>query len=702
MRILEHNQITYNQLKPYIDSHQDCCVVNPCGSGKSSIIEAIVSDYDNSNILIVTKQANASNYYRTKSKVFRKSRVPIITYNALYNCFKNDDIDRFKDMDICIFDEAHYIGAQKWSMAVEQLRETSGCVSIGVTATPQRFVDQGTGKSIVDLFDKNSVGNYTVKQLQRQGVFIEPEYIVSLATLDKEIDKRLEWLSDAEMPDEKKKTYICKLESAKKIWENECQPSLVMKKVLPKYLYKKQGNKILVFSKNTDTITQDKQFIINILNSQFPGKKIQAYEYSYKTSEKEFKEFLSDNTNYINVLFSVNKVCETIHISDLNILIFLRGSVSNRIITQQIGRINDVNNKHKSLIIDMVDNLSRYGSVQNENVNVFEVKQKDNRPPNLNYNLKYVNKIVHIFDDIDRISSGVTYYQYHGFRGTIKQICYVFRRNFTSVSKLLGEGYDLHDAMALTPRKKRKYMDDNKYIMDMDYLPKEILSLDDFDFVLSEKERELVEKYNKTIYDIAESKHCKDEDIIADCQLYLCKVIHDFINQPHDTDMYENTYVYNKIAQFMLRRIRLKNDETNLVEYLNEDYEYDMENLIIAEIDKENMKMQLLDALNIHNKQLIIVTMLRYGLDSLAHKFIIKDDNGKKQTIEQYTGFDFNGTKTLREIGELCHLTNERIRQIEAKALRVLRRRIYSWKDIRKRKIRFEGLESYYNEYLKN
>ena len=67
MQTLEHNQITYNQLKPYIDSHQDCCVVNPCGSGKSSIIEAIVSDYGNSNILIVTKQANASNYYRTKS-----------------------------------------------------------------------------------------------------------------------------------------------------------------------------------------------------------------------------------------------------------------------------------------------------------------------------------------------------------------------------------------------------------------------------------------------------------------------------------------------------------------------------------------------------------------------------------------------------------------------------------------------------------
>lgn len=669
MQILEHNQITYNQLKHYIDSHQDCCVVNPCGSGKSSIIEAIVSDYNDLNILIITKQANASNYYRTKSEVFRKSSVPIITYNALYNCFKNDDIDRFKDMDICIFDEAHYIGAQKWSMAVEQLREISGCVSIGVTATPQRFADQGTGKSIVDIFDKNSVGNYTMKQLQRQGVFIEPEYIVSLATLNKEIDKRLEWLSDAEMSDEKKKTYICKLESAKKIWENECQPSLVMKKILPKYLYKKQGNKILVFSKNTDAIAQDKQFIMNILNRQFPGKKIQAYEYSYKTSEKEFEEFLSDNTNYINVLLSVNKVCETIHISDLNILIFLRDSISNRIITQQIGRINDVNNKHKSLIIDMVDNLSRYGSVKNENVSVLGVKQKDDEQQNLNYNLKYVNKIVHIFDDIDRISSGVKYYQYHGFRGTIRQICYVFRHDFTSVSKLLDKGYGLHDAMALTPRKKHKYTDDNKRVMNMDYLPKEILNPDDFNFVLSEKEKELVTKYNKTIYAIAESKHCKDEDIIADCQLYLCKVIHDFTNQPYDTDMYENTYVYNKVAQFMLRRIRLKNDETNLIGYLDEHYGYNIENSIIEQIDKENMNMKLLDLLQTLTKKQAVVLMLRYGLNPLDYE--------KEQTFEEYAGFDFDKPKTLKAIGELLCVQQERIRQIEAQALRTLRHRIH-------------------------
>ena len=120
-----------------------------------------------------------------------------------------------------------------------------------------------------------------------------------------------------------------------------------------------------------------------------------------------------------------------------------------------------------------------------------------------------------------------------------------------------------------------------------------------------------------------------------------------------------------------------------------------METPIIEKIDREDMEIQLSNLLYTLPNQSVIVIMLRYGLNSLAHEFIIKDYNEKKQTIEEYTGFDFHGSKTLREIGELFYLSPTRIGQIEAKALRVLRRRIY-------RKIRFEKLVGYQNEYLEN
>ena len=126
-----------------------------------------------------------------------------------------------------------------------------------------------------------------------------------------------------------------------------------------------------------------------------------------------------------------------------------------------------------------------------------------------------------------------------------------------------------------------------------------------------------------------------------------------------------------------------------------------METPIIEKIDREDMEIQLSNLLHTLTNQSVIVVMLRYGLNSLAHEFIIKDHNGKEQTIEEYTGFDFHGSKTFREIGELCYLTHTRISQIEAKALRVLRRRIYR-EDLLNGKMRFEKLVGYQNEYLEN
>ena len=164
MQLLEHNILTYNDLKQYIDNNQDCCVVNPCGSGKSSIIASIISDYHDKRILVITKQKNAANYYYNICDSFKQHKVPVITYNKLYNMYLDNSLNTLSNIDICIIDEAHYIGANKWSKAISQLKEISECIFIGVTATPQRFEDQGTEKTIVDLFVSKL---YVVKSSER-------------------------------------------------------------------------------------------------------------------------------------------------------------------------------------------------------------------------------------------------------------------------------------------------------------------------------------------------------------------------------------------------------------------------------------------------------------------------------------------------------------------------------------------------------
>ena len=88
--MLKHNEITYNQVKSFIENGQDCCVVNPCGSGKSIILENIIKDNQDKHILVITKQANAFDYYKSMSSLF--DDVKIMTYNKLLNIYKSGKI----------------------------------------------------------------------------------------------------------------------------------------------------------------------------------------------------------------------------------------------------------------------------------------------------------------------------------------------------------------------------------------------------------------------------------------------------------------------------------------------------------------------------------------------------------------------------------------------------------------------------------
>lgn len=644
MQLLEHNILTYNDLKQYIDNNQDCCVVNPCGSGKSSIIASIISDYHDKRILVITKQKNAANYYYNTCDSFKQHKVPVITYNRLYNMYLDNNLNALSNIDICIIDEAHYIGANKWSKAISQLKEISECIFIGVTATPQRFEDQGTEKTIVDLFDGNSVGNFTTKQLQKQGIFIEPEYIVSLATLDEEITKHIENINESNISDELKNKYIQKLNTVFDIWNNECKPELIIQNVLPNYMYKSSGNKILVFSKNTDSIKTDEDFIMTMLKSQFKNQKIKSYEYSYKTSEKELHEFLNDTDNYINVLFSVNKICETIHISDLNIMIFLRSSTSDRIITQQIGRINDINNKNKSLIIDMVDNLSNYGNLkplQDKNSNNHNSVSRQS----FKYNFSFIQRIVNIFNDIDKLTSNANKYTYDGINGTLNQLCYIFRKDLYDVNDLLEQGYDITDAM-LKARNGTKLKSITTEVFNSHYTY-------DSKSKLNDETKMLVCRYAPMIEKIAHSKGCYDEDIISETTLYLCELAANYVDNDHKG--YASTYFQTKILDYILKLLRDKQDRTQLYENINSTYI--ATNNIDDKIDKltkDQMNEILYDIIDEH-----------YDIDSK-----------NLQVLKLKFGF-IDNCETQQEIAKILNISSSRVGQILAKELSILRRLIY-------------------------
>ena len=365
MQLLHHNQITLEQLESYTNRNENCCVVNPCGSGKTFIMAAFIENHSDKSFVIITKQKNAAQYYQKKAKAFRGKNVLIITYNKMHNDFKQGIVEKY-NADIYIIDEAHYVGAPLWYETFMYFKNKYHPLLIGFTATPQRYDDRSTNQTIITKVFENSVGNFTAKQLEKKGVFSPVNVISALWNCDKIIATIETKIAELDASDTTKMWYHKKLQETLSEWKSKYSPDVIFKKYIPQYLYKSKCNRILVYCTDVATLNDNKQTVTKLLRKTFPEKKIVSYTYTYKTGEDELKSFLTeDNDADIKVLYSINKVMETIHIDDLKILIALRPSTSDRIIIQQFGRINNIKNKKEALILDMVMNMTKLGNQEN-------------------------------------------------------------------------------------------------------------------------------------------------------------------------------------------------------------------------------------------------------------------------------------------------------------------------------------------------
>lgn len=551
-------------------------------------------------------------------------------------------------VDIAIFDEAHYINAEKWHDAVTALRTSTNCISIGVTATPQRFEDQGTKVTIIDEFGGNSVGNYTNEDLQKAGVFVKPKYIVSLAHVDDEIAVRREELNaDESIYESRKEALLKSLDRVESEWTTKCSPSIVIRDQLHKYMYKESGNKILVFTKDTSTLEDDKAYILGMLKEQFPQRKIHCYDYTYKSGDKSLQEFLDDTDCYISVLFSINRVCETIHISDLNVLMCLRKTASNRIIIQQLGRVNDINNKNKSLIIDMVDNVEMLEHIVEPKSDYIKGFSGDYKPliNGVDVDLTYATRTVNIFKKIDN-AIGRIYYDIGKYRGTLKDVCYVLKKDYDAVKYYINKGYSLDEALNSSRTLKR-----TKDVSETDY-----------NFKLTESESLLVSKYSDLVLNLTKKRRCSNEDIIADLNLYLCFAVHEYFSEVDIRNISAYQFVYKKVNRRLNQLIRseLNNEESKIFDFDDSDLGYNpfMSESFYEDDEAYNVLFELIQTKLTDREKFVLCS--RYGLQDFSDRLALD--------------LDCQRSKTYDEVGKQLDVTRGRIHQIEMKAIRKLRK----------------------------
>ena len=639
IQLYEHNKKTLQEVLGFVNRRKDCCVVNPCGSGKSAVMTAIVQNYSSKRFLILTKQKNAASYYaKTYGKIL--SDIKTVTYAKMLRDVKNN---RFADYnaDIYLVDEAHYVGAPEWNNAFLELKAKFNPVMVGFTATPQRFFDQGTDETIVTkYFSGHYAGNFTTKDLQKAGLFIEPEYVVSLYNLEDEVARKLEILEDSDISEAEKKRWYARLNDLLDTWNRTDSPEKILKTYLPKYMYFDRGNKIVVYASNYKDLSDKEKIITPIIKSIFPDKKVTSYLYSYK-NDKTLAEFEDDFESYIRILYSINKIMETVHMDDLNILIMLRPSVSDRIITQQYGRINNANNDRRCLVLDMVANIDNLGSLTFVQTSGAEQRVSDDRKnggdvkaKTLNISIKPISRYANVFEEIENATNRRRQYTYNGYTGSADFLCGIYNKKLSDVKKYMSEyNHTFKEAFELAPSRK-------------ELITEEIIGgyCKHPDTTMPEENKKYFDKVTEITTRYIKCHGINDEaDVKQELYLFAYEALAKYTPEK------------GQISIFMLLRIRRAHCHILRIKRLHEEYVSNPESDEIFEIppdiDEEKVKIPieeihaLLSGLTVREQTILDV---RFGLT-----------DGHEHTLEE----------TGKQIG----ITRERVRQLEAKALRKLK-----------------------------
>lgn len=657
--LMPHNAKTLGEVETYMQRGESCCVVNPCGSGKTSIMAAFMKNHEDKSVLVITKQRNAAEYYKSRDPIFARECVKIVTFTKLLIDVKNGNLEGY-DKDVYLVDEAHYVGANQWSIAFTLLTQRFSPVVIGLTATPQRLTDQGTGKDVIkDYFDGNSAGNFTTQQLEEQNVFVKPEYILSIFDLESLIEEKRDALIDSEISDEIKFYHFDELDKALKTWKENSTPELIFKNYLPHYMYKDHCNRILVYVANAADLQEKRTRIDDIIRSVFPSHNIRSYSYTYKDSEAVLRDYLKEDESVdIKIMYAIDKIMETVHIDDLRIVIMLRPSVSGRIIVQQFGRINSIANKHQPIIIDMVDNLSKLNmplkdadqSKAPKARRTYSPREADENSRSVKRARFYSQKIPNveyyadIFKSVDNaLALGKKkYYRHEGFVGTLKEFCYVYGLQYESAMEIMEEKQNIEEVISLAKPVKRKIS--QKIFDGATYLPEDGLTL-------SHEQRQFAEENEPWINAFIIRRKIADEDFKQEVLLrYLSAVVEtDGVTPRYKRKMKIQSTVHN----FYLSHFRNKVARTKLYEDFYSDAVINScEDILCEGTIKDVMNGQLREA-------------LEHALSSLAPR--------ENAVLRSRFGLDSGQTKPLEDVGKEFGVSKERIRQIEAKALRRLR-----------------------------
>lgn len=347
-----HNLETFQEICKMIESGiKKIAVPRATGSGKTYLMGALAEQYNNERKIVLEPTRPLLDSIKDKFEEFGITNTDFITYQKLIR-MSDEDIAAM-DYKLIFLDECHHGTAPIWGQKIDYLMSTHlDSIIFGTSATTVR----NDGVNVVEtLFEGNAIGELPLSKAIARKVLPCPHYITAIYRLDDEFEKLKKRIEASTNTKEEKKEFYEKM----KIMQTHFEKSYGIPTILNKYIKVRNG-RYLVFCKNRKHLDAMRDVVIDWFRTS-GIKDVHSYAvYSdYSDKEKDYKDFLGDNSDSLKILFSINMLNEGLHIEDISGVLMLRTTQSNLIYLQQLGRLLEAENMDKYLLVfDFVNNFS--------------------------------------------------------------------------------------------------------------------------------------------------------------------------------------------------------------------------------------------------------------------------------------------------------------------------------------------------------
>ncbi len=410
INLKEHNKESYESAKKMFKTTSRVAIVQATGTGKSYVALQFLNDYKNKKNIILAPSTEILDQFLNNDQIDISS-TNLVTYQKLQILFKNNKLD-ITNIEFIILDEMHRCGAEKWQLAVKKLIELNPKAKIlGLTATPVRHTENIN--MIEQMFNNKCAYELSLSEAICKKILPTPKYISALYDIEDELNNKISKLESIknksreiyELTDDLKKI---KLSSAN---------LFNMEDIFNTHLGSNKGNKkikILVFCNDIKSLKKFKPRIKEWLSSSLDLEtNVWSYYNGFKNADKEFKSFKdSKDLNVIDVLLSIEKLNEGVHIKDVDSIIMLRKTESHIIYYQQLGRALSASSNKNPIIFDLVNNYKNMEFSNNFMKEFNETKSrifKNNEKEYENINIDFFDHTHNCLDIFNRIDDLYSY-----------------------------------------------------------------------------------------------------------------------------------------------------------------------------------------------------------------------------------------------------------------------------------------------------